>query len=548
MVCNKCKKHISDKLIICPYCGSPVKKNKRVGNVVKNKYVKQDNSLAVGGVTSTSGTSFVKLQKIKKAPNIERKNYVNYLDYKDAKDKIRDEHLAQVNNYKVDDYKKQIALDNANGKTTGAKHGKTKFSPKSAVAGLKLKREKDLNNVGNVIKTYNYNSDLKRNSNYNGAYHPQSGKFITLVNYQKKNKNSKTKKKIGGLKAFDIVAYLVVIVIWVAVFVTIVKNNDYYFAGSNDKTNKDNNLVGYESVAKSNQEIKKTNIGWTAIVYDNQYLKQASIKSINEVKQLIVNDSVNQKENCPKEIMQIENDIINKYEIIAVNFCEMDESLALELEKVIGYIYDNFPKARNYLTNVTLANVGDNNSYIAAFMPMFVFATSNSNSGFPWAIKTQVILNAKYFLNEDMLENSISRGAASGYFPPNATKGSAVAHEFGHYLSYIALLNYYQSDKLNYVTYDDYGNLMSVLNDFEKGNFSYQLLQEAYGRFQSIYQSDETFTEFRSNISRYAMAMDNNGEYIYDETIAEAFHDVYLNKDKAKNESKVIVEVLVDKL
>ena len=35
---------------------------------------------------------------------------------------------------------------------------------------------------------------------------------------------------------------------------------------------------------------------------------------------------------------------------------------------------------------------------------------------------------------------------------------------------------------------------------------------------------------------------------IYDETIAEAFHDVYLNKDNAKDASKYIVSILKKKL
>ena len=40
------------------------------------------------------------------------------------------------------------------------------------------------------------------------------------------------------------------------------------------------------------------------------------------------------------------------------------------------------------------------------------------------------------------------------------------------------------------------------------------------------------------------MVKNNNGEYIYDETIAEAFHDYYINRDNAKEVSKEIVKVL----
>ena len=53
---------------------------------------------------------------------------------------------------------------------------------------------------------------------------------------------------------------------------------------------------------------------------------------------------------------------------------------------------------------------------------------------------------------------------------------------------------------------------------------------------------------FRGTISTYAVAKDSKGNYIYDETIAEAFHDCYLNGDNAKIASKLILEVLKEKL
>ena len=54
--------------------------------------------------------------------------------------------------------------------------------------------------------------------------------------------------------------------------------------------------------------------------------------------------------------------------------------------------------------------------------------------------------------------------------------------------------------------------------------------------------------EWRQTISNYALAKNNSGEYIYDETIAESFHDVYLNGDNASDASKYIVSVLKAKL
>ena len=57
-----------------------------------------------------------------------------------------------------------------------------------------------------------------------------------------------------------------------------------------------------------------------------------------------------------------------------------------------------------------------------------------------------------------------------------------------------------------------------------------------------------SFDEFRGSISKYAVAKDGEGNYIYDETIAEAFHDCYLNGDDAQLASKLIVSVLLSYL
>jgi hypothetical protein len=169
--------------------------------------------------------------------------------------------------------------------------------------------------------------------------------------------------------------------------------------------------------------------------------------------------------------------------------------------------------------------VDGNSSFIAAFMPIFTFATSDTGSGYPVGSKTQIILNAKYFLNTAKIENSASYGSKTGYFPPNATRSSTVAHEFGHYLSYVALLNYYQSGKLNYVTTGQAAKLYNVYDDFNSGNFSRILLEEAYEEYLKVYGNNLTFLGFRESISKYAVAKDNTGSYIYDETIAEAFPD-----------------------
>ena len=74
------------------------------------------------------------------------------------------------------------------------------------------------------------------------------------------------------------------------------------------------------------------------------------------------------------------------------------------------------------------------------------------------------------------------------------------------------------------------------------------LVKSAYKKYTDNYKGTLDYTGFRESISKYAVAKNGNGAYIYDETIAEAFHDCYLNGDNAKLASKLIVEELMSYL
>ena len=86
-------------------------------------------------------------------------------------------------------------------------------------------------------------------------------------------------------------------------------------------------------------------------------------------------------------------------------------------------------------------------------------------------------------------------------------------------------------------------NYYDAIGNYYNGTFSKMMLDEAYQN----YLKDNAYMEFdewRGQISQYALAKDNSGEYIYDETIAESFHDCYLNGNNANIASKYVYEVL----
>ncbi len=539
MICNKCKKDVPSHMSICPHCNSLLVSNNGNNNnfsnaenlIIKNKFVDSNAAFLVGGTVSDDKGSKVSIKRTKNNKNINKNANIKQQQIKTKQDvkKQRKEYEKLLKQTEKEMNAKIFSIE------------KVKRAPKVTLAFLKSEGHAQVKNVGSKT-TKKYNNPIMK-----GGI-SKSGKLIKVEFVGRKTSSR-------DFTMGDIIYYMTVITIWILVVGLIlnVSGIDYYFDESANDLNSNNSssnvdYTEYKGTSKSGQDSSVSGDGVTSIVYDNQYLKLFVLRSENDVLKVIESDSRKQKVNCPSNIVNIENQIINQYGITAVNLCEMDEEFAVELKNVVDYVYKNYPDARNYLTNITLANVDGNSSFIAAFMPIFTFATSDTGSGYPVGSKTQIILNAKYFLNTAKIENSASYGSKTGYFPPNATRSSTVAHEFGHYLSYVALLNYHESGKLNYVTTGQAPKLYKVYDDFNAGNFSRMLLEEAYQEYVKVYGRDMTFTEFRESISRYAVAKDNTGAYIYDETIAEAFHDCYLNGSNAKPASRMIMKVLNTKL
>lgn len=363
------------------------------------------------------------------------------------------------------------------------------------------------------------------------------------------NQNGDTIGKINNNKMVFIgvgsgVGLLVVIVLMIALFGVGGKSN-YYFSSSGNY-NSENDTASIEKKEENNNKKGKYQ---TVIITDNTY-NNVKVSNESDAYKLIEKDSVSQKNQCPSEIKKVEDEIIEKYNITAVNLCEMDVEFARELENVFGVIYRDYPNARGHITNLTLRNTNmlSEGGVIAAFMPIFSFATSDSTSSYPWVIKTQVLLSSQYFLNKSKLEASTKEGSSLGHFPPNSTIYSPVAHELGHYLSFLAMMNYYQMNSILLINNNSIDTFYKLQVDFSEGNYSLSMINEAYENYKKDTGTTMSLDEWRGTISKYALAKDNNGEYIYDETIAEAFHDVYLNNDNAKDASKYIVKVLKEKL
>ena len=159
-----------------------------------------------------------------------------------------------------------------------------------------------------------------------------------------------------------------------------------------------------------------------------------------------------------------------------------------------------------------------------------------------------MFLNTSYFLNKDRLEGASKSGSAAGHFPKNATIYSPLAHELGHYLSFLSMMKYYDIESILLIDGSNVDEFYELYDDFAKGDHSLDMIKEAYENYKKDTNTTMTMDEWRGTISKYALAKDNKGNYIYDETIAESFHDVYLNGDNAADASKYVVAVLKERL
>ena len=359
-------------------------------------------------------------------------------------------------------------------------------------------------------------------NNINNEQFQNTNQYILTQKYDKSLNN----KIIIGV----CISCAIIVITFTYLMLTSNSKTVYFSDDKNVNSNKE------EVTTKTTKKLGVTNID-----YDNFYYI-ASVTTESAVLEQVRQDSIDQKESCSAEITAIENRIIDNYQIEAVNLCELDVDFALELEKVIKYIYDEYPTARGYLTHISLGNIQSSNT-IAFFqwIAPFTYSTQDSLIGY----KSRIILNSSYYLNEAKFEMSVKQSTNSGHFPKNATMYSPLAHEFAHYLSFIATNNYYQAEpRIIYNSYDITSPYYLAINDFTEGTHSKRMIEEAYQSYKNKTNTTMTFDQFRGTISGYALSKDEYGEYIYDETIAEAFHDVYLNGENAADASKEIVSVL----
>ena len=315
-------------------------------------------------------------------------------------------------------------------------------------------------------------------------------------------------------------------------------------------------MIRGEKLYKPFSYIKKQSFNYmygyntSLIKTDNKYSKK-SINSYNDAKLFIKNDFSKQGYNCFNDVSVdiMTNKLESDYSIPSVSFCDISNNESIKIKNVIDKMYLLFPNVKGALTNITITNASTKKEYIARFQPMYQFVNIDEDIDIYNKVnKTQILLNSYYFLNEDIMEKDIESVVGKDYYVKDATWESTIAHEFGHYISFVALLKKNNIENITFVTEDNESKINSILSEFNSGEYSLSLLKEALNNYNNKYSTNLNINEFASMISNYAATTNKKGELIADETIAEAIHDYYLHGDNMNKASREVVSVVSSKL
>ena len=340
------------------------------------------------------------------------------------------------------------------------------------------------------------------------------------------------KKKINKIIIVGALAF------WLVIITTIIigARSNGYFIGGEDKIKTEPDEP--EALVKVPGETSVDGDNFTSFVYDNTY-KGRAVTEMKEAKDLIVKDSVEQKDSCPKEIRALEEKIIRENDILAVNLCELDPSVAEEFANVLIKLWQDYPGVRGYLTNLGLFNpksIEDTHVY-AFFQSVFPFVEEGNDVVY----KTHIELNSIFFLNLPKLDASLQSDIELGFHPKNAGKRtSTFVHEMGHYIEFVATLKQYNIDSLIIVNADSFSNFYSAATKWANNKLCLQILNSAYQKSGSTL----SFDDWRATVSGYAVTKDNKGNYLYHETVAESVSDVFEYGSDASLASQYIVKEL----
>ena len=285
----------------------------------------------------------------------------------------------------------------------------------------------------------------------------------------------------------------------------------------------------------------------TAIIKTDNIYNKKSVNSLEEANQMIENDLDNQNFKCSYALdtFRLETDIESAYSIPNVSLCDISYNEAEKIKDVIDKMYALFPNMKGVLTNISITNAKTKSEYIAYFQPMFQFVNPNEDiNSYNKVNKTQILLNSYYFLNEHVMSKPVASVVGENWYVKDATWESTIAHELGHYITFVIFLRENGLENITFVTKDNESKINELLKIYESGEFSTNIVQQALNNYNNKYNTSLDLDTFTLTISKYAGVKNNSNVLIADETIAEAIHDFYLHGENLSKSSYEIVKII----
>lgn len=283
-----------------------------------------------------------------------------------------------------------------------------------------------------------------------------------------------------------------------------------------------------------------------SVMNTNNKYSNIKVNTKEEAIGLIKTDMIKQSWQCRKNysVSIIEKEISKNYNIPSVSLCDVDEETAGKIKEVIDITYQLFPSIYGYLTNISITNAGSNENYIAYFNPTNTFVNGNLDINYYNKVnKTEVLLNSYYFLNKDIL----NKGLKENWYPNDANYESLIAHEVGHYITFVSLLRQNNIEDVTLITKDNISSYQNILSILKEGTYSKSLVEDSLYNYNKKYNTSILPLDFAKNISGYASHLIEDG-LNYDEIIAEAIHDYYLHGESSSLSSLEIIYVLKERL
>lgn len=284
----------------------------------------------------------------------------------------------------------------------------------------------------------------------------------------------------------------------------------------------------------------------TILKTDNQYFN-VDVSDLDMAYYQIRKDFESQAWQCKNnyEVGNIEDELESNYNIISVSFCDISIDEVKKISDVIEKMYKLFPNIKGYLTNISITNSLQKDDFVAYFQPVYGFVNGTNNiEEYNRVNKTQILLNSYYFINNDTL----SKPVKDNWYVKDSSWESLIAHEMGHYISYVTLLKSKNISNLNFISKDNIDILDNVVNLVNSGDYSKSIVEEAVNNYNLRYGKNVSVIDFVNGISNYASNSIQNKNVSYDEVIAESIHDYYLHDNNASKESMQIVNIIKKRL